>query len=147
MKWPVFALVLLALLVAITRVQVDSNTEYPLHPMSEAEMLTTQGAGDCQRTILWFADDSGCSSTGCETYWSGNGWVSKKRNRFSYGVCGGSSSNTRCYKTNDRGQDCAVEWRYVGPYCQSWFWDTRTEYISTYNRTTVPGCSSSGSDS
>lgn len=82
MKWPVFALVLLALMVGITMVQVDSNTESRFQPLNEAEMLTTQGAGDCEKTILWFAGDPGCSSIGCETSWSGSGWVSMKRKGF-----------------------------------------------------------------
>lgn len=146
MKLTVFATLFLVLSAGITIVHVESNTEISFQSLSKTELQVTRGAsGSCGETVMWYDDDPGCFSTGCVSYWSGSGWVSKKRIAFTYAVCGGSTTNgTRCHKTHDKGQDCALEYHYAGPYCQSWFWDTETEYISTYNRTTVsdPGCDS-----
>lgn len=138
MKLTVFATFILVLMVGFTLAQMNSNTETPFQALSEAEMQATEGAGTCQETVVHWDPDDGCEETFCEKHWAWNRWNAYDVDASLFGVCGLSTQKRHCYKTDVKGQECAVKWKYVGPICLDWFRYKNPDYISTFNRISVP---------
>ena len=139
MKLTVFAFFILAFMIGLTMVQVDSNTGTPFETLSKAEMQTTEGAGTCEEVVVNWDPDAGCEETFCEREWKWNRWNAYDVDASLFGVCGLSYTQKRhCYKTDDKGQECAVKWKYASPFCIDWFRYKEPDYISTFNRTSVP---------
>ena len=121
MKSTFFAILVLVLMIGLTLVEMNANTQTPFQALSEAEMLTTQGAGACEREKTEFVNAGHCASIACETWWNGLGWSSKRMSGGSKIICGTRSTIKDCFETGENNQLCAEGAQYYGPYCQAWF--------------------------
>ena len=136
MKWTIGSLVLLALVVGLAMVQVDSNTESRFQPLNEAEMLTTRGANTPCADYIIVNWSGSCYSSGCVT--SPGGAYQQYASR--HAICGaqGSSSSRDC-KTGTYNQECGHTRHYESSWCISWFYVYST-YLYTNEVWSQPGC-------
>ncbi len=151
MRLTVFATFILVLMVGLTLVQMDANTNTALQNLSEAEMLATQGAGrdvaDCTRMQegSHFADRPECGEIeDCWKEWTGKGWVSFKQIAGEFAVCLGKSNTLDCITTDEYSQVCALRYEYHGGNC----WKRtgtiyEVEVDAVYTVPTTNECSSS----
>ena len=123
MRLTVFSTLILVLMVGLTLVQMDANTNTAFQTLSAAETLATQGAG---RTVSactrmqegsHFADRPECGDIDCWKERDGNGWVSFKQIGNKFAVCLGGSSSLDCITTDEYTQDCAERYKFIGPNC------------------------------
>ncbi len=138
MKVIVCTLVFLFLIGGLTLMHVDSNTELPFQSLSAVEMLTTQGAGQCEKVDTFLNGGpkaAECSTKDCWFEWNGKGWSSFKRMALGYDWCNKTfDANKDCITyTHHRDvdeenpplligtQDCAFLQEYWGAYCIGWF--------------------------
>ena len=142
MKLAVFAALLLAFMVGLTLVQVDSNTETPLPTLSEAEMLATQGASTVgaycaeYKTVSQINQDDCFTISECQASDSG----SYKQYGSTFAVC--ESQNTtpgrNCYHGNSN-QYCGFKKHFWSSWCISWLY-TYSTYSTTTEVWSAPGC-------
>ena len=123
MRLTVFATFILVLMVGLTLVQMDANTNTAFQPLSDAEMLATQGAGRnvsaCTRMQKGshFADRPECADIDCFPQWTGKGHMSYIQEAHEFAVCLGKSSSLDCITTDEYTQVCALRYEYHGSTC------------------------------
>ena len=120
MKSTVFAMLLLAFIAGLILLQGDFHSDTPFESLSKAEMLTTQGAGDCNNiaSVISTREGSYCGPHRCRSSWSG----SVKQSASTYEECSDSTTwALHCTGwSHDDTQNCAVRYHYYLPGCIGW---------------------------
>ena len=132
MKLTVCATLLLLLMAGLTLIQATSNTDAAFQALSKAEMLATQGAGQC---AVMVDDPDRCPSTTCRS----NDTGSYRDYGGSHPVCGdyGSSDDRDCYY-GQRNSECGyTQWYMTSWGCISWL-ASHKELIHTWQINTRP---------
>ena len=123
MRLTVFATLILTLIVGLTLVQMDANTNTAFQPLSDAEMFATQGAGrsvsPCTQMQIGshLADRPECGDKPCFREWTGKGWLSYIQEGHEFAICLGGSSSTDCITTDEYTQICALKYEYHSGWC------------------------------
>lgn len=96
MKLTIFAILLLAFMVSLTMVQVESNIEAQFEALSAAEMQATQGFGECEKETK-VRDVGDCTSLKCtDITLMGAAIFSKEVEAIWHFVCGTADLTKDC---------------------------------------------------
>lgn len=118
MKSTIFAILVVVLMAGLTLVEMNANTPTPFSVLTDAEMLTTQGAGRCP-TLVTCIEGGSCSQEDCDPHWST--LTSVKQEARGYECCSeyvrSDTEMCRYHDTSLNLQICAIRYHYSNPFC------------------------------
>ena len=137
MKSTIFAILVFVLMIGLTLIKMNANTETPFQALSAAEILTTQGAGSCEDWGIYESEwGEPCGDSDCRDHW----WYSVSREGKEYRYCGVAASDRDCRMVAANKQTCAIKRVHLGPGCIA---PPRSINLTIGSPESFPGCTTS----